>query len=281
VSGFLASALARVRAFSPGAPTPQGSRTAGERVYAIGDVHGCYDLLKALLGLIAADAAGAPGKRPVLVFCGDYIDRGPCSAEVVEALVCLKRRRDLQIHLLKGNHEQGMLHFLADPEAGAAWLRFGGRETLASYGVAAPEADAGGEALRAARDALLSRMPASHLSLLHELALMVVVGDYAFVHAGVRPGAPLSRQAEADLLWIRDPFLDWDRPFERVIVHGHTWRDGEPQLLGHRIGIDTGAYATGVLTAVRLEDEDVSVIQARAEGAEGVSPALRVDPVRC
>ena len=158
-----------------------------------------------------------------------------------------------------------MLRFLGDPEAGAAWLRFGGRETLASYGVAAPEADAEGEALRAARDALLSRMPASHLSLLNELALMVVVGDYAFVHAGVRPGAPLGRQAEADLLWIRGPFLDCDRPFERVIVHGHTWLDGEPQLLGHRIGVDTGAYATGVLTAVRLYGEDQRPMQARAQ----------------
>ncbi len=112
-----------------------------------------------------------------------------------------------------------------------------------------------------ARDALLERMPASHLRLLQQLELMLVVGDYAFVHAGVRPGTPLENQAEDDLLWIRQEFLAAPGPFEKVIVHGHSWLDERPTLLPHRIGVDTGAYATGVLTAVRLEDESVSVLR--------------------
>jgi serine/threonine protein phosphatase 1 len=238
-------------------------RTDGQLVYAIGDVHGCYGLMKALLAQLAPDSAErAKGRRPVLIFCGDYVDRGPASPQVLEALVWLKRRGDFDLHLLKGNHEQGMLAFIDNPGEGVDWLRFGGGETLYSYGVAVPTPDEGEAGLVRARDELLANMPASHLRLLQGLELMVMVGDYAFVHAGVRPGAKLTGQSEDDLLWIRRPFLEAPGPFEKVVVHGHTWIDERPQIHEHRVGLDTGAYATGVLTAARFEDGEMALFQA-------------------
>jgi serine/threonine protein phosphatase 1 len=237
----------------------------GELIYAIGDIHGRYDLMRALLAKIAADYAGrAAGRRPILIFLGDYVDRGPDSAKVIEALLWLKRRRDLDVRLLKGNHEAAMLDFLEDPATATAWLRFGGAETLAAYGVPPPEPDEGQAGLARARDELLERMPASHLRLLQGLELMLLVGDYAFVHAGVRPRTALAAQDPQDLLWIRKPFLEAAGPFEKVIVHGHTWVSDRPQVFDHRIGVDTGAFATGALTAIRLEDSELSVLQARA-----------------
>jgi serine/threonine protein phosphatase 1 len=240
----------------------------GQLVYAIGDIHGCYEAMKALLARIASDwVARARGRRPVLVFLGDYVDRGPQSAKVLEALVWLQRRQDVEVHLLKGNHEQCLLDFLDAPDGGADWLRFGGAETLAAYGVAAPASNDPEPAYWRARDELLERMPASHLRLLERLELMALVGDYAFVHAGVRPTTPLAAQVETDLLWIRQGFLDAPGPFEKVIVHGHTWIDAQPQMLEHRIGVDTGAYATGVLTAIRLEDGEREMLQATVPAA--------------
>jgi len=241
------------------------AKVEGELVYAIGDIHGRYDLLKALLAKIAADVAKrAAGRRPILIFLGDYVDRGPDSAKVVEALLWLQRRGDLDVRLLKGNHEAAMLDFLEDPAAAAAWLQFGGVETLASYGVLSPEAEDGAAGLDRARDELLERMPASHLKLLQGLELMLQVGDCAFVHAGVRPRTALAAHDAQDLLWIRKPFLEAPGPFEKVIVHGHTWISDRPQVFDHRIGVDTGAFATGALTAVRLEDNELGVLQARA-----------------
>lgn len=243
-------------------PTPAG--VGGELVYAIGDVHGCYELMKDLLAQLAADYAGrAQGRRPILVFLGDYVDRGPQSARVMDALVWLQRRGDLEIHFLKGNHEQALLEFLDAPERGGPWIGFGGGETLLSYGIEPPAADAPAGTYLAARDELLERMPASHLRLLQQLEPMVVIGDYAFVHAGIRPGTPLESQAENDLLWIRRGFVDQPGPFGKVIVHGHTWLSEQPQLSEHRLGLDTGGYATGVLTAARIEDGVVEVLQAR------------------
>jgi serine/threonine protein phosphatase 1 len=245
--------------------------TGGQLVYAVGDVHGCYGLFRELLAGIAGDyRQRAGGRRPIVVLLGDYVDRGPESAQVVEALVWLKRRPDIELHLLKGNHEQALLAFLDAPEGAGPWLRYGGEETLQSYGVAVPDPQRGARDLVRARDELLERMPASHLRLLQQdLELMVEVGDYAFVHAGVKPGAPLDRQAEDDLLWIRREFLDAPGPFEKIIVHGHTWLDHRPQLTETRIGLDTGAFATGVLSAVRLEDGVVEILQAgRPEAAE-------------
>ena len=240
--------------------------TGGELIYAVGDLHGRYDLMKAALAQIARDSAeNARGRRPLLIFLGDYIDRGPDSAKVLQAVIWLQRRGDFQLRPLKGTHEQGLLGFLEDPAAGEPWLGYGGAETLSSYGVDPPPPGAGAAALGHARDALLDQMPASHLQLLAGLELMAQVGDYAFVHAGVRPDRPLVLQTESELLWIRRGFVDAPGPFERVIVHGHTWVGDRPQVTAHRIGIDTGAYATGVLTVARLDEGTVELFQARAE----------------
>jgi serine/threonine protein phosphatase 1 len=247
------------------AELPSKRKVGGRLVYAIGDVHGRYDLLKTLLGKVWEDCAErAAGRAPVLILCGDYVDRGPQSAQVLDALNWLSKRPDIRLHLLKGNHEDAMLDFLGDPEKAREWLRFGGAQTLASYGVTPPPEDADVKTLLRTRDDLLERLPASHLLLLQRLEMMVTIGDYAFVHAGVRPGVALADQADSDLLWIRGDFIDFDGPHERYIVHGHTWAEDRPQVLDHRLGLDTGAYATGVLTAARIEDFSLGFLQARA-----------------
>jgi serine/threonine protein phosphatase 1 len=253
----------------------------GQLVYAIGDVHGRYDLLKALLAKVAQDyTRRAAGRTPVLVLCGDYVDRGPQSAEVLDALNWLTRRTDIELHLLKGNHEQAMLDFLWEPERGAGWLRFGGMETLVSYGVTPPPPDADAQRLARARDDLLDRLPAAHLLLLQKLEMMVTIGDFVFVHAGVAPGVALADQSEHDLLWIRQRFLEFNGAHEKVVVHGHTWTDARPQLLEHRLGLDTGAYSTGVLTALRFEDRSLAVMQARDEAGALTARSSRSSPDR-
>ncbi|MBO9576417.1 MAG: serine/threonine protein phosphatase [Sphingobium sp.] len=235
----------------------------GQLIYAIGDIHGCYDPLRDLLARISHDAEiHAAGRTACLIFCGDYIDRGPSSAQVLDALCWLKRYGPYHMHFLKGNHEAAMLDYIADPGSMREWLRFGGTETLLSYGLTPPGAEAPAPAHVAARDDLLERMPVAHLRFLEQLELMVGVGDYAFVHAGIRPGVPLAEQEEEDLLWIRKGFVDVDRPHERIIVHGHSI-SAEPEMLPHRIGIDTGAYKTGVLTALRLEDGSAAFLATR------------------
>lgn len=248
---------------------PPNGRRAGKRpLYAIGDVHGCYDLLRALLNAIAGDAADRhPGVRPLLILCGDYVDRGPDSAKVLAALSWLVRSSAVDVRLLMGNHEAMLLRFLEHPAEHRAWLSFDGTPTLRSYGVDVPD-NCDDATLTALRDRLLDQMPSSHHALLHRLEPMVEVGDYAFVHAGVMPGVPLRSQHRDDLLWIREPFLDHPRPSSSVIVHGHTWIDDRPTLLPHRIGIDTGAYETGVLTAVRIADDGIGVMQA-VRGRDG------------
>jgi len=238
------------------------ARIAGELVYAIGDIHGRYDLLTEMLATIVADALGRQnGRVPVLVTCGDYVDRGPDSARVLTALDWIRRDGRLRLRALKGNHEAAFLAFLSDPRDGSGWLGFGGDATLLSYGVRPPADFQDAAELVRARDDLLERMPAAHLRVLQDLEMMVVLGDYAFVHAGIRPGVPLARQKAEDLLWIRGPFLDRTEPFEKRIVHGHSWIEAAPEIYDNRIGLDTGAYETGVLTAARIEDGEVTLFQ--------------------
>jgi serine/threonine protein phosphatase 1 len=257
------------------ARAPRGG-TEGQLVYAVGDVHGRFDLLQKLLDRIAADAGGRPN---VLIFSGDYVDRGPDSALVIERLIGLRQQLGAALLLLKGNHEQAFLHFLESPATAAPWVdRFGGAATLRSYGVVPPEPAAPGPALVAARDELLANMPASHLRFLQDLDLMIVLGDYAFVHAGLCVHSSLAEQTEDDLLWAREDFLTTPRRFEKIVVHGHTWTSDKPELLGHRIGLDTGAYETGVLTAVRIEDGRHAIIQAMDRAAEARQAAARPAP---
>jgi serine/threonine protein phosphatase 1 len=241
------------------------ARSGPQPIYAIGDIHGRYDLLHALLGEIRRDAiARHPGVTPLLVLCGDYIDRGLSSAKVIGALTWLQRSAALEVRLLEGNHEAMLMDFLESPTRLGRWLAVDGHTTIRSYGVSIPD-DIDYQSARSltmVRDGLLDAMPTSHYTLLRNLELYVEVGDYAFVHAGVAPGVALSSQKRDDLLWIRDGFLDHPRPAKSIIVHGHTWTDDKAVVLPHRICIDTGAYKTGVLTALHIADDVLDVIQA-------------------
>lgn len=230
----------------------------------MGDVHGRLDVLEPLIRDIAADArASRPAEQPLLVFLGDYVDRGPDSKRVVDLILDLHEGDAFEVRALKGNHEEALLAFFDDPNFGAAWMEHGGGATLASYGVPPPATRTDAEAWGRAVDAFAKALPPAHRDFYARLELMLTVGDYAFVHAGVRPGVALDRQEERDLLWIRREFLEEPGPFGKVIVHGHTPME-EPQLTRHRLGVDTGAYATGVLTAIRLHHEDQRLMQARA-----------------
>lgn len=227
----------------------------GRCVYAIGDVHGRADLLDALLERIEADAAGGDHVGlPVLVFLGDYIDRGLQSRAVLDRILAIDPGR-FELRFLKGNHEAALLDFLDDPATGPFWMTIGGAETLYSYGVSAPAYDAAPEAYAEAAAALRAAMPAAHLAFLAALELTARYGDYLFVHAGVRPGRSLAAQDERDLLQIRDTFLRHKGRFGFTVVHGHT-PAGDVYQDERRIGLDTGAYATGRLSAVRLRDAE-------------------------
>jgi diadenosine tetraphosphatase ApaH/serine/threonine PP2A family protein phosphatase len=222
----------------------------GVRVYAVGDIHGCAAELDLLLAMIEADVAGWRGERH-LVFVGDYVDRGPNSKGVVARL--LHPPSGFTVRHLKGNHEQALLDFLDDPESYVAWRDFGARETLLSYGVTAPADDA--TAFAAARDRFRAALPKEHRAFFEALELSARIGDYFFVHAGVRPGIALEMQSAEDLLWVRDEFLASTADFGAVVVHGHT-PTMAPVRRRNRIGIDTGAFATGRLTAAVLEGID-------------------------
>lgn len=232
---------------------PWSRAPEGMVIYAVGDIHGRADLLERLLEKLAADRDGLPDHRAALVFLGDYVDRGPESKRVIDLLLGVDRER-FEVHALKGNHDQALLDFIREPAGAGPWMKHGGVETLASYGVAAPRLANDDEGWATAADELKAAMPPEHLAFLEGLELSASYGDYLFVHAGVRPGVAFERQTEDDLLWIRDDFLDDDRPLEKVVVHGHT-PERKVHSDGRRIGIDTGAYATGVLSAVKLIED--------------------------
>ncbi|MCU6455095.1 serine/threonine protein phosphatase [Sphingomonas sp. A2-49] len=254
------------------APSARAASTEGRVIYAIGDIHGCYAQLAALLEAIVADVGRAGEERAVsLVFCGDYVDRGPESAKVLAALVWLARHATIDVVFLRGNHEAMLLEFLEHPDLAQPWLEQDGVRTLASYGVvSAPDEDRS-----RLRDRLLDAMPAAHLEFLRGLPIRTTCGDYLFVHAGLKPGVALARQDDQDCLWIGEEFLAADHRFEKVVVHGHSWTSEAPQVTDNRIGIDTGAYATGVLTAVRLDGERIAFLQSRLYPGRETEPATQ------
>jgi len=228
----------------------------GVRVYAIGDVHGRADLLEQVFARIDADLRSTPAARPIEVLLGDYVDRGPASRQVIERLI--GRRGERETVCLKGNHETFVPEFLQDPATLPDWQRYGGLETLMSYGLTpARNADAGARAELAA--AFAQALPAAHLAFLRGLKPTFTCGDFFFVHAGVRPGVALAKQQESDLLWIREDFLLHEEPFGKIIVHGHT-PVGQPDIRPNRINIDTGAYATNTLTCLVLEADTVAFV---------------------
>jgi len=236
------------------AVTAQQNRIAtvpdGLRVYAIGDIHGRADLLDELHRMIRDDAADWDGDR-IIVYLGDYIDRGMHNREVIDTLVHHAVDGFRSIHLI-GNHEAVLLQFLQDAEIARDWLNFGGETTLASYGVRLHRDDATIDNLLTAKAALKQNMPPEHLAFLRGLRLNYWIGDYMFVHAGVRPGVPLDRQDGNDMIWIRKTFLQSREDFGKVIVHGHTPMLA-PEVRQNRISIDTGAFFSGHLTALVLQ----------------------------
>lgn len=223
----------------------------GTRVYAVGDIHGRRDLLDRLADQIDAHLTAFPCADAQTVFLGDYIDRGLNSSDVVDRLA--KGDFPTPIVALRGNHEVALLDFLGEADVLDGWRQYGAIETLASYGVDVKEA-LRGRGFFEAREQLLAALPADHLDFVRKTQLWWSCGDYFFCHAGIKPGVPLARQQERDLLWIRYEFLDDERLHEKIVVHGHTPVD-EPENLHNRINVDTGAYATGVLTCVVLEDD--------------------------
>lgn len=234
---------------------------AGTVVWAVGDVHGRLDLLLPLVEAMAADLHGSRAERKMVIFLGDYIDRGPDSRGVLKLLAGLSASQGVEWRFLKGNHEQAMLEFLDDPSAGARWCEYGGDRALRSWGLRAPELAHRAEAWAPVAADLRHKLTKREMDFLERLELSVTVGDYFFSHAGARPGLALDRQSAEDLMWIRQPFLDSPTPFERVVVHGHT---PAPRVHAdqRRIGIDTKAYDTGMLTALRLEGQDRSLLQS-------------------
>ena len=229
-----------------------------DRVYAIGDIHGRSDLLDRMVEAIARDLKQNPAGRSLAVTLGDYIDRGADSRGVLDRLI--KNPFPCEYIPLKGNHEALLESFLTDSSVGEHWRRLGGLETLVSYRVPVRALMMGKDYEQAAQ-ALQAALPAAHLQFISSLRKCLPVGRYFLCHAGVRPGIPLERQTEEDLLWIRDQFLQSRADFGKIVVHGHTPAE-KPEVLTNRINVDTGAYMTGYLTCAVLDRDGVRFLCA-------------------
>ena len=224
----------------------------GHRIYAIGDVHGRFDLLVGLIERIKLDNRARGRAETHIIMLGDLIDRGPQSAHVIEYLRS-QQGGFASFHFVCGNHEEAMLDSLAADATSeqTGWLGYGGHETMLSYGAGDSVFAERGPALASA---MRDHIPDSHIAFIESFVDRVTMGDYLFVHAGIRPGIPIASQTTQDMRWIRDPFLEDPRDHGMMVVHGHTIRE-EPEVRANRIGIDTGAYRTGVLTALGLEND--------------------------
>ncbi len=221
------------------------------RIYAIGDIHGSLVPLRLLHDAIREHADAHPIERKCLIYLGDYIDRGFDSRKVLD-LVINDPLPGFEQVFLKGNHEEGMLRFLADGSNALFWVAYGGIATMFSYGVKPPDPATDEDEVIRARKELAKKLPPEHLDFLAKLERYRIEGDYLFVHAGIRPGVPIEDQREEDLLWIRDEFLHSQQEFGKCVVHGHSI-SRQPDFQPNRIGIDTGAFASGTLTCLVLE----------------------------
>jgi serine/threonine protein phosphatase 1 len=258
--------------FRPAESAPVAALPEGMRAYALGDIHGRADLFEALIAAVEAnDTARGPAATTVILL-GDLVDRGPDSAGVIQLAREWQARRDVRI--LMGNHEEMFLEALENDEVLRHFLRYGGRETLLSYPIDR-EAYARAE-LAETRAMALAAVPEADLAFIRTFEDSITLGDYLFVHAGVRPGVPIEEQRTSDLRWIRETFLGHRGSFGPVVVHGHTIF-AEPEVRHNRIGIDTGAYTSGRLTALGIEGSARWTIEARQEGGainvlQGVLP---------
>lgn len=233
--------------------------TEGHRIYAIGDIHGCLDLLNGMMTRIETDLAARPHPDPLVIFLGDYVDRGPDVRGVIETLIGLKAA-PLPTRFLLGNHDSYIRAFLDNPDwfdRTYHWLhpKMGGNVTLASYGV--PDAD--WEHASETRAAFAAALPTDHLDFINSCELLIPIGGYVFAHAGIRPGVPLEAQERDNLIWIREPFLSSTDDLGVKVVHGHTI---VPAVEHHanRIAVDTGAFRTGILSCVVLEGDEVDLL---------------------
>ncbi|MXO74664.1 serine/threonine protein phosphatase [Altererythrobacter aerius] len=238
-------------------PRPLPSVPPGTRWYAVGDVHGRLDLFDAIREAIEADDSASPPAATTVVLLGDLVDRGPDSAGVVARARDWQTRRS--VRLLSGNHEEMFLDSLEDIGVMRHFLRHGGRETALSYGIPRAEYD---QASLEELQAMLNRaVPAADIAFLNAASNYLIAGDYLFVHAGIAPDVPLEEQKPHHLRWIREPFLEHDAPHTHFVIHGHTITEDVDER-ANRTGIDTGAYRTGVLTALVLEGTARRLIQA-------------------
>jgi serine/threonine protein phosphatase 1 len=243
--------------FARGETVPAAAIPAGQRAYAVGDIHGRLDLFEALVAAIDDDDAAAAPADTTVVLLGDLVDRGADSAGVIALARAWQERR--RVRILAGNHEEMFLRSFSSLEMFRHFLRHGGRETVLSYGVdrtAFAQAE-----LEEAQSMMQAAVPAEDVAFLKGFEDMVAIGDYLFVHAGVDPSVPIEEQKTHDLRWIREPFLSHAQPYGQVVVHGHTISDA-PEDCGNRIGIDTGAFMTGRLTALVLEGTARRYIEA-------------------
>jgi len=243
------------------APAKAAPSRIARLTYGVGDIHGRADLFEKMIERIRADSASI-GEKPLIVLLGDYVDRGPASRQVLDRILRLRQETWCDVAALMGNHEEALLQFLREPGYGVSWVEYGGGATLGSYGVAVPSMRTDPEAWEAVRDAFVEVLPKAHIELLSGLPVSLQADDYLFVHAGVNPDVPLSEQGAQDFLWIRAPFLASEKACDYVVVHGHTPEE-EPANQRWRIGLDTGAYATGTLSGVRLFGDGRTVVQVR------------------
>lgn len=262
--------------------TPPPARFPEERVgYAVGDIHGRADLLAEMIAALEerAEADRRAGGDPIVIFLGDYVDRGRESRRVIDMLL-EGGPRGFERRFLKGNHEDAMLAFMAAPLENRAWVLQGGAETLLSYGVQPPpplNTTDDDWILVAAQ--LKASVPEAHLAFLNSLERYIVCGDYAFVHAGVDVNRPLEKQTDDDLYWIRERFISARRPFSHRIVHGHTPVD-RPYADRRRVAVDTGAYASGTLTAARFEGADLAFLSVSERDLRRTAPEIPENAVQ-
>lgn len=228
------------------------------RLISIGDIHGRKDCLVHLLEKLDTSKKSRSSNWH-FIFLGDYIDRGPDSRGVIDILIEFNKTHS--VTYLLGNHERSMLSFIASPIQAGNWLKFGGRETLLSYGITLPKGNYGAVDLKKMGEDLISVLPASHYDFLNQLELSYTSGDYLFTHAGIDPNKSIRDQSETELLWIREPFLSCTHLLSKVVVHGHTVTESfQPEIRQHRIGIDTGAYICGKLTAAVFVEKHINFI---------------------
>jgi len=239
----------------------------GAVVWAIGDIHGRRDLLEALLDGIAADIASSSAGQKVVVFLGDYVDRGPDSQGVIDLLCAFRDDIVCEMVFLKGNHEDKLVEFLSDPKVGPQWCEYGGVQALKSFGLTPPSMSHRAGAWTSLSADLSHKLTDRQRRFFDQLRYSYSLGDYFFAHAGARPGIALEDQSPQDLMWVRGAFLHDDGPFEKMVVHGHT-PTLDVYIDERRIGLDTKAYASGVLSAIRLEGARRRILQTVQEGRE-------------